>query len=93
MVGLDPKGAKLVKKIFRQLCQNGSTVFMSTHTLEVAEEVCDRIGIIQKGQVIAIGTMKELKEKAGGELKKLDSIFFKLTGDEEMEEVIEALRF
>jgi len=93
MVGLDPKGAKLVKKIFRQLCQNGSMVFMSTHTLEVAEEVCDRIGIIQKGQVIATGTMKELKEKAGGEVKKLDSIFFKLTGDEEMEEVVEALRF
>jgi ABC-2 type transport system ATP-binding protein len=93
MVGLDPKGAKLVKKIFRGLCQQGVTVFMSTHTLEVAEEMCDRIGIIQHGHLIALGTVQDLKEKAGSEDKKLESIFFKLTGEEEMEEVIEALRF
>ncbi|MFC1591113.1 ABC transporter ATP-binding protein [Thermodesulfobacteriota bacterium] len=93
MVGLDPKGAKLVKKIFQQLCRNGVTVFMSTHTLEIAEEVCDRIGIILEGKLIAVGTMKELKEKTGGEAKKLESIFFKLTGGEAIEEVIDALRF
>jgi ABC-2 type transport system ATP-binding protein len=95
MVGLDPKGAKLVKKIFRDLCSNGTTIFMSTHTLEIAEEMCDRIGIIQGGHVITVGTMKELKESTGSEGKKLESIFFKLTGEEEevMEEVIEALRF
>ncbi len=93
MVGLDPKGARLVKKIFRELSRNGSTIFMSTHTLEIAEEVCDRIGIIQGGQVVAVGTMKELKEKTGGDAKKLESIFFKLTGDELIEEVIRALRF
>lgn len=93
MVGLDPKGAKLVKKIFRNLCLNGATIFMSTHTLEIAEEVCDRIGIIQEGRVVAVGTMQNLKEKTGVEGKKLESIFFKLTGDEVMEEVIDALRF
>ncbi len=92
MVGLDPRGAKLVKKIFRQLADNGATIFMSTHTLEIAEEVCDRIGIIQNGQIVAVGTMKELKDKTGGEAKKLESIFFSLTGDEVMEEVIQALR-
>jgi len=93
MVGLDPRGAKLVKRIFKNLCKNGTTVFMSTHTLEIAEEMCDRIGIIQEGQVIAVGSMKELKEKAGSDDKRLESIFFKLTGDEDMEDVIEALRF
>ena len=93
MVGLDPKGARLVKKIFRQLCDNGATIFMSTHTMEVAEEMCDRIGIIQDGRVIAVGSMKELKEQTGGETEGLETIFLKLTGDELMEEVIQALRF
>jgi len=92
MVGLDPKGAKLVKEIFREFCKEEKTVFMSTHTLEVAEEVCDRIAIIQEGKIIAVGSMKELREKAGSEGKKLESIFFKLTGGEEVEKVVEALR-
>ena len=61
--------------------------------LEIAEEVCDRIGIIQEGHVIAVGTMKELKERTGSEAKKLESVFFKLTGEEVMEEVIQALKF
>lgn len=93
MVGLDPRGAKLVKKIFRELCGHGVTIFMSTHTLEIAEEMCDRIGIIQEGSLIAMGTMKELKEKTGGETKKLESIFFKLTGEEAIDDVIGSLRF
>ncbi|MCX5896184.1 MAG: ABC transporter ATP-binding protein [Proteobacteria bacterium] len=93
MVGLDPAGAKLVKRIFKGLCRSGVTIFMSTHTLEIAEEMCDRIGIIQEGKLIAVGTMKELRESSGTEGKKLESIFFKLTGEEEMTEVIEALRF
>ena len=93
MVGLDPAGAKLVKRIFKGLCRSGVTIFMSTHTLEIAEEMCDRIGIIQEGKLIAVGTMKELRDLSGTEGKKLESIFFKLTGEEEMAEVIEALRF
>ena len=93
MVGLDPKGASLVKKIFREICKKGTTIFMSTHTLEIAEEMCDRIGIIQKGTIVAAGTMKELREKTGTEGKKLDSIFFKLTGGDEIGEVIDSLRF
>ena len=92
MVGLDPRGAKLVKRIFRELCDHGITIFMSIHTLEIAEEMCDRIGIIQQGRLIAVGTMDELKEQIGGSDGRLESIFFKLTGDEDMQEVISALR-
>lgn len=93
MVGLDPKGARLVKKVFRELCARGTTVFMSTHTLEIAEEMCDRIGIIQNGRVVAAGTMKALREKTGAEGKKLEAVFFKLTGGDDVGEVIDALRF
>ncbi len=92
MVGLDPRGAKLVKRIFRELCDHGITIFMSIHTLEVAEEMCDRIGIIQQGSLVAVGTMAELKQQIGSSDDKLESIFFKLTGDEDMQEVISALR-
>ena len=93
MVGLDPRGAKLLKEVFRGFCNKGGTIFMSTHTLEIAEEVCDRIAIIQEGKITAVGNMKELREKAGSEGKKLESVFFKLTGGEEIKEVVEALRF
>lgn len=92
MVGLDPKGAKLVKEVFREYCDKGKTIFMSTHTLEIAEEVCDRIAIILEGKIVAVGNMKELKEKSGSEGRKLESIFFKLTGGEEVKKVVEALK-
>jgi len=92
MVGLDPAGAKLVKRIFKGLCEAGVTVFMSTHTLEIAEEMCDRIGIIQEGRMIAVGTIRELREMSGAVGKRLEEIFFKLTGEEDMGELIEALR-
>jgi len=92
MVGLDPRGASLVKEIFRGFCDKGGTIFMSTHTLEIAEEVCDRIAIIQEGKIIAVGNMKELKERAGSDGKKLESIFFKLTSGGEVKRVVEALK-
>ena len=78
MVGLDPKGAKLVKDTFRRLAQNGITIFMSTHSLEVAQEVCEEIAIIQAGRVIATGTTAELRDKAGVD-GNLENIFLKLT--------------
>jgi ABC-2 type transport system ATP-binding protein len=86
MVGLDPRAAKLVKKVFRSLCQRGITIFISTHTLQVAEEMCDRIGIIHQGKLIAIGTMKDLREMSGLQAKELEEVYFKLTGAEEIEE-------
>ncbi len=78
MVGLDPKGARLVKDIFRDQAENGTTLFMSTHSLEVAEEVCEEIAIIQAGRIIAHGTAGELRERAGMD-GNLEEIFLKLT--------------
>lgn len=92
MVGLDPRGARLVKTLFRDIAGRGGTVFMSTHTLEVAEEVCDRIGIILGGTMVAVGTMRELREQAGADAGRLDSIFFKLTGGEHTRDIVQALR-
>lgn len=80
MVGLDPKGARMIKSVFRERCQDGATIFMSTHTLEVAQEMCDRIGIIMNGKLIALGSMKELQEEASSERPELEPIFLKLTG-------------
>jgi ABC-2 type transport system ATP-binding protein len=80
MVGLDPRGMKLVKKVFRDLCASKAlTVFVSTHTLEVAEEVCDRIAIIHQGQIVALGTMAALREQAGKDGGRLEDIFLQLT--------------
>ena len=78
MVGLDPKGAKLVKTVLREEAARGSGVFLSTHSLAVAEEVCDRIGILQHGRLIALGTVAELKSQAGVDTG-LEEIFLKLT--------------
>jgi ABC-2 type transport system ATP-binding protein len=78
MVGLDPKGARLVKDIFREEAAQGTTIFMSTHSLEVAQEVCQEIAIIQAGRIIATGTAKDLQKKAGVD-GNLENIFLKLT--------------
>lgn len=79
MVGLDAKGMRQVKELFREIASAGASVLLSTHTMSVAEEVCHRIGILNKGQLIAIGTIDELREKVGrGELD-LESIFLEIT--------------
>lgn len=79
MVGLDPHGHKLVKDLFRAFAREGNTIFMSTHTLAVAQELCHRIAIIDKGEVIALGTVEELRDKAHSESALLENIFLKLT--------------
>jgi ABC-2 type transport system ATP-binding protein len=91
MVGLDPKGARLIKSVFRERCNRGATVFMSTHTLEVAEEMCDRIGIISGGRLIALGTMSELRDQARHSSTELEPIFLKLTGGEGFQESDEGI--
>ena len=91
MVGMDPIGARLFKALLRSLTLKGKTIFMSTHSLEVAEELCDRIGIILGGKLIALGTLDELQRQAGSEAR-LEDIFLKLTAAPDMLEVIEALR-
>ncbi|HHV99554.1 MAG TPA: ABC transporter ATP-binding protein [Clostridiaceae bacterium] len=77
MVGLDPKSAHLLKELMRKHCDKGNTVFFSTHVLEVAEKLCDRIGIIHKGKLIAVGTMDELRQ--GDSAGSLENIFLELT--------------
>lgn len=78
MVGLDPKSNHLFKEMMREHCDQGNTVFFSTHILEVAERLCDRIGIIQHGKLIAVGTMEELRA-AGRKDDSLENIFLELT--------------
>jgi ABC-2 type transport system ATP-binding protein len=92
MVGLDPKGARLVKRIFRELAQAGRTIFMSTHTLEIAEEVCDRIAIIHHGRIIALGTMDEIRHANQAEAGRLEAIFLELTGGDDVAELVDVLR-
>lgn len=78
MVGLDAKSSFRLKNIMRQLCDSGKSVFFSTHVMEVAEKVCDRIAIINKGKLIAVGSLEEIKNQADDE-GSLEKIFLELT--------------
>ncbi len=81
LVGLDPRAAKLLKDEMRAHCAEGNTVFFSTHVLEVAQQLCDRIAIIDNGKLVAVGTVEELKTRVAKEAegKNLESIFLSLT--------------
>jgi ABC-2 type transport system ATP-binding protein len=90
MVGLDPRGARLIKDVFRRMSERGVAILMSTHTLEVAQEMCHRVSIIQKGRIIAQGTVDEVKQIAGGTTDEhLTAVFLKLTGGSAMQEIDE----
>jgi ABC-2 type transport system ATP-binding protein len=91
-VGLDPKSARLIKDILRQLADRGAAVMLSTHILEIAERMCDRIGIINKGQLIAVGTMDELRTLDKTGQTSLEDIFLDLTGGAEEAEIAEILK-
>jgi ABC-2 type transport system ATP-binding protein len=78
MVGLDPRAARLLKDLFREFTSRGGTILMSTHTLEIAEALCDRIAIIQGGKIVANGSMDELRRKH--EVGALEDLFLRLTG-------------
>ena len=80
MVGLDPKSARLLKDLFRQFVDRGGTVLMSTHTLEVAEVMCDRIAILYRGKIAADGTMDDLRQQTASESTSLEDLFLKVTG-------------
>jgi ABC-2 type transport system ATP-binding protein len=92
MVGLDPRGARLIKDVFRTMSKRGVAILMSTHTLEVAEEMCDHISIILKGKIIAKGTVEDIRGLAGsaGD-EQLTSAFLKLTGGGAFQEIEEVL--
>ena len=90
--GLDPRSARTVREILRQRCDEGCTVFMTTHILEIAERICDRVGIISKGKLIAVGTLTELQQKKREQMtqiyadspeqsQSLEDIFLDLTAD------------
>jgi ABC-2 type transport system ATP-binding protein len=90
-VGLDPKSARLIKDILRQMAERGAAVFLSTHILEIAEHMCDRIGIIDRGRLVAVGTMDELRALGKGE-RSLEDIFLALTGGAEYAEIAQVLQ-
>ena len=79
MVGLDPVAIRMVKNLFRDLARQGVAVFMSTHTLAVAEDICDRIGIIHRGRLIAEGNLDDLRRNIAGGAADLESVFINLT--------------
>lgn len=91
-VGLDPKSARLIKDILRQIADRGAAVMLSTHILEIAERMCDRIGIINKGQLVAVGTMQELRNLGQTGEASLEDIFLGLTGGAEAAEIAEILK-
>ncbi len=92
MVGLDPKGARLIKELLREFAAEGGTVFLSTHTLEVAEALCDRIAILDRGRIRAIGSMEELRAEAAAGEAALEDVFLKLTGAEDVSALVQSLR-
>ncbi|MGE3180553.1 MAG: ABC transporter ATP-binding protein [Phycisphaerae bacterium] len=79
LVGLDPRTIRVARNIFREFADSGRTVFMSTHTLDIAEQVADRIGIIQEGVLTALGTLTELRDAAAHN-GRLEDVFMRLTG-------------
>lgn len=81
MVGLDPKSARLLKTLFRRFVDRGGTILMSTHTLEIVEGFCDRIGIIRHGELVACGTLEELRQQASSDGAALEELFLRLTGE------------
>jgi ABC-2 type transport system ATP-binding protein len=91
MVGLDPRGARLIKDVFRKMSGRGVAVLMSTHTLEVAQEMCDRISIILQGRIIANGTVPEVRAMSGDPDDQLTNVFLKLTGGSGLQEIDEVV--
>jgi ABC-2 type transport system ATP-binding protein len=85
MVGLDPKSARLLKELLRQFVTRGGTVIMSTHTMEIAETMCDRIAIVHRGKIAAHGTMAELRRQTSSEGMSLEDLFLKLTGGHQIQ--------
>nr|WP_292588414.1 ABC transporter ATP-binding protein [Mesotoga sp. UBA5557] len=90
-VGLDASSAGKLKAWLRNIANRGATVFMTTHVLEVAEKMCDRIGIIDRGRMIAEGTLSDLKESFGSVESSLEDLFLDITGDNGVKAVIESL--
>lgn len=89
--GLDPRSAKLVKDLSRNLANEGTSILFSTHVLEIAEALCDRVAIMYQGAVLADGTVAELRQNAGLPGSTLEEVFLKITGTGDLSEVVKAL--
>ena len=89
--GLDPRSARIIKDLIRELASEGVTTIMPTHILEIAQAMCDRIAIMYEGRLLALGTMKELQREAKMPGSDLEDIFLELTGASDVRLVIEAL--
>ena len=92
MVGLDPKSAKIVKELFKKHATNGGSIFLSTHSLEIAEELCDEIAIILNGKIRTIGNMDDLRKEAHLQSSDLEEVFLELTASEDLKDVIQVLK-
>ena len=88
---LDPRSARIIKNYLHELKRQGVTTIMSTHVLEIAEAICDRIGIMYQGNILALGNMDELRQRASLPKSGLEDIFLKLTGTEDLRAVVEEL--
>lgn len=82
IIGLDPKASFNLKEKLKEYCKKGKTVFFSTHVMEVAERLCDRVGIISKGELLAAAPFKKLKEIEGKKSATLEQIFLEMTGED-----------
>jgi ABC-2 type transport system ATP-binding protein len=92
LVGLDPRGARLLKEILHASRNNGMCIFMSTHILEIAEQMCDRMAIIHKGKVISTGTSGDLRQQAHTPDSGLEQVFLRLTGGEDVVNIVKELK-
>lgn len=91
MVGLDPAAARLLKRLLRQFADQGGAALISTHTLEFAEALCDRLAVIRDGAILARGTMNELRRQARAESGDLEEVFLRLVGGIEERRIARAL--
>ena len=89
--GLDPKSARVVKELLHELAREGVSTIFSTHILEIAEAICNKITILQTGRIIAEGSPDELRHKAGLPGSGLEEVFMKLTGTSDVQEIVKAL--
>lgn len=91
-VGLDARSARILKDLLNRYAEEGATIFITTHVLEVAEKMCHRIGIIDSGQLIAEGTLEDLQRLSHEGYTSLEDLFLELTGNEDVQDIVEALQ-
>ncbi len=89
--GLDPRSARLVKDLLRQLASEGISILFSTHVLEIAQALCDKVAIMYQGTILALGTVAELRQTAGLPGSTLEEVFLKMTGTDNITEVVKEL--